>query len=339
MSVRRISPQLYLWIAILIFGASSSVTRKLTLIGDRHSINGHNPISFCNILFVGNLCALLLFSLIYHRQWRIRQLRAIPRRTWIVLTIVAVFSGAIAPGLIFQALAFSSVNDVILIGRLEPLLVLLLSIAWLKERVTAWEILGAMVTFLGVTLTVVLQPHLLNAAAPQANLGKLFVAIAALLLAISTLISKAKLSHVSVGTHNLYRTLIGTITFYCIALIVYGSDHFTDAFSPFVWKWMLLYAGVIVVLGQTFWLRGLRATSIAKVTLANAFTPIAGILAAFLVLGERPTSAQWIGGSIILLGIILSQIGIWRRKSDLMMLAHNSASRQALENNIGFMRL
>jgi drug/metabolite transporter (DMT)-like permease len=334
MRVYRIPPQLYLWIAVLIFGASNAITRKLSIIGDRHEINGHNPISFCNILFVGNLCALLLFSLIHRHQFR--EFRTLPRRTWIVLTLVAILSGAIAPGLMFQALAFTGVNDVILLGRLEPLLVLLLSMALLKERITRLEILGGIVTFSGVVLAVVLQPSMM---ASQATIGRWFVAIAALLLAISTILSKAKLMQVSVGIHNLYRTLIGTIIFYSVASIVYGQDHFRDAFSPFLWKWMLLYAGVIVVLGQTSWLRGLKVTSISEATLANSFIPIAGSLAAYFILGESPTPAQWIGGSVVLIGIILSQIGIWRRKSQLMMVANSSGLKQPLENNVGFMGL
>ena len=56
-STSRISGQAYLWLAIIIFGASSAVTRKLTEIGAQHFIDGRNPISLCNVLFVGNLCA------------------------------------------------------------------------------------------------------------------------------------------------------------------------------------------------------------------------------------------------------------------------------------------
>jgi hypothetical protein len=54
----NIPGQAYLWLAILIFGASSSVTRKLTEIGASQFMHEHNPISLCNVLFVGNVCAL-----------------------------------------------------------------------------------------------------------------------------------------------------------------------------------------------------------------------------------------------------------------------------------------
>ena len=83
-----------------------------------------------------------------------------------------------------------------------------------------------------------------------------------------------------------------------------------DVFSPFLWKWMRVYGAVIVVLGQLFWLKGLRATTVSESSLAGSFTPVVSILAAYLVLGEVPTLAQYIGGSVIIFGIFLTQVGV-----------------------------
>ena len=53
----------YLWIAILIFAAAASVVARLVEIGEANLIDGRNPISFCNLLFAGNLvAALTLFA-------------------------------------------------------------------------------------------------------------------------------------------------------------------------------------------------------------------------------------------------------------------------------------
>jgi len=121
-------------IAILIFGAASAVTRKLTDIGANNLINGHNPISFCNVLFVGNLCALLIFMAIYQKQWRAPVLKRISWQQWLTLTVIALLSSAIIPALIFSALALTSVNNVILIGQLDTPLVLALSVFFLGDR-------------------------------------------------------------------------------------------------------------------------------------------------------------------------------------------------------------
>ena len=67
--------RIYLWIAILIFAAAASVVARLVEIGEANLIDGRNPISFCNLLFAGNLVAALTLLALYHREWRPARLR------------------------------------------------------------------------------------------------------------------------------------------------------------------------------------------------------------------------------------------------------------------------
>ncbi len=311
--IYKIPGQTYLWLAILIFGASSAVTRKLTQIGAQHFMDGRNPISLCNVLFVGNLCALIVMLPIYWRQWNKKALQQLSRKDWLALIAVAILSGALVPGLIFQALALTGVNNIILIGRLEPPLAMALSVWLLRERVNRWEVVGAIAAFVGVALTIFLQPSqttTINMGVFKLGIGELLAAIASVASVVSTIIVKEWLSHIPVGIFSIFRTALGTVIFFFTALVLYGSDHFMDVFSPFLWQWMLVYAAVIVVLGQSFWLKGLRASTVSEASLAGSITPIIGILAAYLVLGEVPTFAQYIGGSLILVGIFLGQVGL-----------------------------
>ncbi|ARV59531.1 EamA family transporter [Nostocales cyanobacterium HT-58-2] len=339
--IHRISGQTYLWLAILIFGASNAVTRKLTEIGAQHFIDGRNPISLCNVLFVGNLCALIVLLLIYWRQWNKATLKQLSKKDWVSLTIVAILSGALAPGLIFQALALTGVNNVILVGRLEPPLTLALSVWLLKERVSLWEFLGAIAAFIGVVLTIFLQPPgeaMMNMGGLHVGLGELLVAAGSVAVAVSTIIGKKYLSEIPLGIYSIFRTATGTVIFFFFAIVLYGSDHFMDVLSPFLWQWMFLYGGLIVVLGQSFWIKGLRASSVSAASLVGSFTPIAGILAAYFILGEAPTLAQYVGGSVILVGIFLSQVGKRQqtsRRVAFSMVASPQAE-QEVESGMGF---
>ena len=234
--IDKIPGQTYLWLAILIFGASSAVTRKLTEIGAQHLINGENPISLCNVLFVGNLCSLVILSLIYGRQWNKKTLRQLSRKDWFALTVVAILSGALAPGLIFQALAITKVNNIILVGRLEPPLAIALSVWLLRERVNRWEIMGAIAAFVGVTLTVFLQTSdmpMMNMGGLRVGMGEIFTAIAAVASVVSTIIVKKYLSHIPLGIFSIFRTALGTVVFFFMALVLYGKDHFADAIFTF----------------------------------------------------------------------------------------------------------
>ncbi|MEB3180149.1 MAG: DMT family transporter [Nostocaceae cyanobacterium] len=339
--IYKIPGQIYLWLAILIFGASSAITRKLTEIGAQYFMGDRNPISLCNVLFVGNLCALLVMITIYWRQWKKAILKKISNKKWFYLTVVAILSGALAPGLIFQALALTNVNNVVLVGRLEPPLTLALSVWLLKEKVNLWEILGAVVAFIGVTLTIILQPAgqvIMNMGGFHIGIGEILAAVGAMALAISTIIGKQHLSHVPVGIYSVFRTALGTIIFFLIALILYGSDHFMDVFSPFLWQWMLVYGAVIVVLGQSFWIKGLKASTVSLASLVGSFTPLVGIIAAYLVLGEAPNFAQYIGGSLIVVGVLMSQIGIRRQAAfrSLSNQKNSTPAEQKIETGMGF---
>jgi drug/metabolite transporter (DMT)-like permease len=307
-----------LWLAMLIFGAASSITRKLTEIGGTHLIEDRNPISFCNVLFIGNICALFLLIAIYYRQWTISNLKQISWKNWIFLTLIAILSGTLAPGLIFLALANTTVTSVVLVGRLETPLTLAFSILFLRERVNIWTIAGAAISLVGVGVTVFLQSFMGMGMAEVIRIGpgEIMTAMAALFLAISTIISKLGLEQVPLGIFSIFRTTVASILFFFIATNLYGPEHFIDAFSPFLWGWMFIYSAIIVVLGQSCWFAGLKNASGSEVSLVTSFYPIAGILAAYLILGEIPTGPQYIGGAVILLGVFLSQFGISQHKVD-----------------------
>lgn len=310
--IQRIPGRAYLLLGVTIFGAANAITRQLTELGAEHLIQGRNPISFCNVLFVGNIWAFLIFLLLYHQDLNKETLQRLSQKDWFALTTVAILAGAFAPALFFSALEKTTVNNVILISRIEPPLVLALSIFFLQERVNRWVIIGAIVSFIGVGLTVFLPDanREMMGGGFQIGMGELMVALGAISAAIATVISKVSLRNISLGFFNLYRTFFSTIIFFMIVTLLFGLEHFMDVFSPFVWQWMLLYSLVIVVGGQFCWFSGLKKSTTSEISLANSFAPIVGVLASYLILGEVPTTAQYIGGTVIILGIIFNQIGV-----------------------------
>lgn len=101
----------------------------------------------------------------------------------------------------------------------------------------------------------------------------------------------------------------GFFLFAAIILWHFGAGHFTDIFSPNLWAWTLVYGSLIVVLGQLTWFRGISSVSAADIALAAAFTPVAGVAFAWLLLGEKPSAGQWIGGLVIMIGVLLNLVG------------------------------
>ena len=315
---KKISGRVYLLIAILIFAASNSVTRKLTEIGAENLIDGRNPISFCNVLFVGNLCALLALIAIYGREWNPSSLSRLSVTDWISLIAIAVLSGALAPTMFFFALERTAVNNVVLIGRIEPPITLALSVLILKAKVNSQIVVGAVLAFIGVILTILLQPAdntMMTMGGFDIGQGELMTAVGAIALSVSSIISKLKLNSIPLGIFTIFRTAVGTMIFFSLTAKLYGIDHFMDVFAPIVWQWMLFYGVVIVVGGQLAWFKGLKTTEAADVSLASSISPIAGVVFAFLILGEIPTIAHYIGGSVIIIGIVFSQLGVTKQSN------------------------
>lgn len=330
----------YLLIAILIFAASSSIVRKLTEIGAQNLIDGTNPISFCNVLFIGNLCAFIFLLAIYRKQWQLGILKQLTIVDWLALVGVAVLSGALAPAFIFTALDLTMVNNVVLIGRIEPPLILALSVILLGDRVNGWVVTGAVVSFIGVALTMILQSPsaemVTMGSSFELGRGELFAALGAIALSFSTIISKVKLRQIPLGVFTVFRAGFGAMIFCVIAIKLFGTEHFMHAFSPFLWQWMLIYGAIIVVIGQLCWFQGLKTTDASEVSLASSFSPLAGVLSAYLILGEAPTMAQYIGGSLIMVGIIFNQIGVQKKAATTNVTIDISTTKQLENNTTGF---
>ncbi len=306
----RIPNRVYLLIATLCFAASNPTVRRLTDLGLDHLVDGRNPISFCNVLFVGNLVVLAIVLPLYGKQLRRSTLAQLSNKDWFALLSVSVLAGVIGPAVTFTALEITSVNNVILIGRLEPPLTLALSIFVLGSSVGALTVMGAALALVGVALTLFLaapDPAMTDMMGFTLGRGEILAAIGAISRAIASLASAYALRQIPLGIFMIGRTLISTVVFGVTAVILFGPEHFMDVASPFLWQWMLVYGGILVMGGQLAWFAGLRTSTASEVSLASSFGPIAGILSAFLILGVLPTTAQYIGGGVILLGIILTQ--------------------------------
>lgn len=294
------------WVSIFIFAASNSIVVLLVDIGAAHPIDGRNPISFCNLLFVGNLCAFVTLAIIFRNSWSIEALRVLTAVDWISLFVLSVLSGAFAPTLVFMALESTSVTNVLLMGRIEPPLFLLLSTILFKAKVGRWEFAGTAITVIGAVAIFWLQVRF----DPMAfGKGEVYAALAAIALVVAALLGGKFLKRVPLGVFIVIRTGIGTVFFFFVVLYLFDAEHFQDAFSPFLWQWMLVYGAIIIVAGQISWFKGIATTSPALISLANSFTPVAGVLFAIALLGETPNMAVVIGGGIIVFGIAVAQLG------------------------------
>lgn len=303
---------LMIWAALAIFALAKSVIVLLTEIGAANPVEGRNPISFCNVLFAGNLVAAATLFALHRKDWTRDNFRKLSLGDWSGIVVMGVLAGFAAPALGFLALELTTVSNVVFLGRIEPVVFMVLAALVLSDRPDGWSIAGSAVSFAGVALIIYLTAREMGGF--MLGKGEIYALLTAVTLAIGTLLSKLWLRSVPFGIFAVLRMLVGAVIYFAWAYHFFGPAHFADILSPLVWQWMLLYGGLIVAGGQTLFLYGVRHAKGQDVALAQSFSPIAAVGFAFLLLGEIPGMPIVIGGAIILAGIFLSQIGGWYQR-------------------------
>ncbi|SLN23596.1 EamA-like transporter family protein [Roseovarius albus] len=311
------------WVAVLIYASSNSIITLLTDIGRQNPVHGRNAITFCNLLFLGSLISLIPMVFFFWRDWTMENLRRLSKTDWMFLTTSAVLSSALTPGLFFFALEYTTVTNVVLIGRIDPPLFLLAAAFFLKEELDLWALAGGLIALVGAVLIIALKD---GGASFSLGKGEVAAVLATLSFIASTLVTRIGLQGVPLGIFSIFRTVLGTIVYFTWAMYLFGPHHFQDLFAPVVLKWIWVYAIIVIIIGQFAWNLGLKHASAGDVALATSFSPLAAICIAMLLLGEDPGPGLIPGALVILAGIGVAQYGRRRR-----VLAEQQAAQKSLE--------
>ncbi|MEO3415372.1 DMT family transporter [Roseovarius sp. CAU 1744] len=314
----------FAWLAVLVYASSNSIVTLLVDIGRANPVAGRNAITFCNLLFLGSLISVLPMVAIFHRDWTREKLRRLSRHDWGILTVSAFLSSAVTPGLFFYALEHTTVTNVVLIGRIEPPLFLLATWLFLNEELNPWAMWAGLIALIGAVLMIGMRG---NGALFRFGAGELATIAATLSFIASTIVTRVGLRGVPLGIFSIYRTVLGAVLYFLVAMYLFGPAHFQDLFAPVVLKWIWVYAIVVIVIGQFSWNLGLKYARSGDVSLATSFSPLAAILFAMLLVGEDPGPGLIPGGVIILIGIAVGQLGRHRNRQ-----TRRRASNQAMEH-------
>ncbi|MFK7938551.1 MAG: DMT family transporter [Roseovarius sp.] len=299
------------WVAVMIYASSNSIVTLLTEVGEINQVMGRNAITFCNLLALGSLISLVPMIYFFRGDWTRENLRKLTRRDWTLLTVSAVLSSAVTPGLFFFALDHTTVTNVVLIGRIDPPLFILAAAFVLKEQFDGWAFLGGLIALVGAVTIIAFKG---DGASISLGVGELAAFVATLTFITSTIVTRVGLKDVPLGIFSIYRTVLGTAIYMAIALYLFGPDHFQDLFAPVVLKWIWVYAIIVIIIGQFAWNLGLKYARSGDVALATSFSPLAAITIAMVLLEEDPGAGLIPGGIIILGGIVVAQYGRMRKE-------------------------
>jgi len=194
-----------------------------------------------------------------------------------------------------------------------PLFTPLAAFYFLKEKVTAWNIAGIVLSLIGIAVMVL--DHQLNI---QISVeGLLFLTLAVVAAIGYSVVIKRLPGNYSVFTIIFYQNAIGAILFIPLVFIFdFQQLLITGWITSAVWPIVKLgvFASTIAFL---FYMYALKFMDITKVNIFTNMIPVFTILIMWIVMDEAPEFRKAIGMAVVIVGVFVSQISLGKiRKSD-----------------------
>jgi len=110
----------------------------------KRGLDYFGPLTIAGLRYM--LGCILLLPLVLNRSFKINSL---PRRTWLKLFLLGLSAFAIGNGVLFWGMQYTSATTASFMLNLTPLIVLFVSVPWLREVPTRLQVLGVIVCIAG----------------------------------------------------------------------------------------------------------------------------------------------------------------------------------------------
>jgi drug/metabolite transporter (DMT)-like permease len=249
------------------------------------------------------VATVLLLPLIARGRRRGHTRLADVRGAALPLGVMVCFGGILYPWLFLAALARTSATNTSLLIALNPVLTLLLT-PLVGERLARLRLYGAALAFGGAIL-VIGRGDLAALLALRVDAGDLLALGAAACWATFNLASRSVVERIPASTAN-FAVYAGGAAALCL---LGASEHPGAQLSHASGAAIAALAGMAllssVIAGQLF-LIGVRAAGVGRAVIFIYLVPVLTALSSAVVLGESLSAAQLVGGSAVLVGLVVA---------------------------------
>jgi drug/metabolite transporter (DMT)-like permease len=232
-----------------------------------------------------------------------RELMAFTRRDLALLMLGGVCL-ALHFGAWFTSLKYIPIATSVVLVNSHPLFVVIASAVFLGEKPRARSLAGTLVGLAGM---LIISRNALAASQPgessHALLGDALAVIGALAVVGYFIVGRKARARMSLLG---YATPLYGVCSVVLLLWVFITKSRLAPYSAPEWMYFVLLAVVPTILGHTVFNWALRHVRPSAISLAFLGEPVVAGLLAFVIFGQRPPLATFIGGALILAGIYLT---------------------------------
>ena len=198
------------------------------------------------------------------------------------------------------AMQWTSASSATLIIASYPIITLLLESVIYKIKLSAVKIVAVLIAIVGV---VILSYVKAESRLEGELLGILLLVAAGVVWAVYNFMTKKVVNRYPPITLLFYSTLFGTIFMLPLVLFERGQWQQPTLMSFSMMMFLGVFCSVIAFL---LYNRGLKTMAASTVTSMLNLVPIFGVFFSWLLLGEQVSLRKFIGGAIVIFGVMLS---------------------------------
>lgn len=243
--------------------------------------------------------------------------------------VILGIAGQVSIALVFWGLRYTTALDAAIISLIGPVLTFVAGRYFYKEKITKLEVLGIGLATLG-TVFIIIGPALtmeITKAAGERLLGNVLVLLYQLTWPLYTILGKHmvgkdskqinaafKYMHLAKLSKDYHPNTITAFSFYvglaffipAAALEAMGSNYYPH-FTPTAISGILYMAILSSIAAYGLFQWGLKYLETQETAVYGYLGAIFALPAAYLLLGETPTTNMLIGGAIIVTGVVIAE--------------------------------
>ncbi|KUO70024.1 MAG: hypothetical protein APF81_01360 [Desulfosporosinus sp. BRH_c37] len=203
----------------------------------------------------------------------------------------------------YIGLTYTTATNGSLINAATPIIIILLSRILLKEKLSNVQLLGVLISFLGVGWVVTKGSWTLISTLTF-NIGDILMLLATICWSLYTVYSKKPTIESSAIYVSAYASLFSALYFLPLGIVQYQAYPIQTVSWGMVVA--IIYIVAVGVFGLVFWIKGVCIIGPSRASIFMNLMPIFTLIFAFLLLGETINLNQLIGGVLVIGGVYVT---------------------------------